>query len=95
MASYGQRTVPKLLHILVRTLLGFSRNSCMGMARIFKPHLDYWVHAVQAAKSECKEKFIFCFLYQFSLLEGCLAWQRSLLCIQLVGVAYSEVSMKA
>ena len=43
MLSYNLKTVPKLLRVLdlMRTLLGFSRNNCMGVACIAKPHLDY------------------------------------------------------
>ena len=35
------------------------------------------------------------FLYQLSLLKGHLVQQRTLLQIKLVGVAYSEVSIRA
>ena len=41
MANYGLRTVPKLLRILMRMLLGFSHNNFVGVARIYivRPHL--------------------------------------------------------
>ena len=50
-ASYGLKTVPKSFRILMHTLLGFSRNNCVGVARIVRPHLDYWMRVVQAATS--------------------------------------------
>ena len=53
-ASYSLKTFPKSLCILMRTLLGFSRNNCVGVARtvyIVRPHLDYWAGAVQAVMS--------------------------------------------
>ena len=49
--SYGLKTVPKLLHILMRTLLSFPHNNCVGVARKVWPHLDYWARAVKAARS--------------------------------------------
>ena len=49
--SYGLKTVSKPLHVLMRKLLGFSHNDCVGMAQIVRPHLDYRTRAVQAATS--------------------------------------------
>ena len=39
--SYGLKTVPRSLYILMCMLLGFSCINCMGGARIVRPHLDY------------------------------------------------------
>ena len=44
---------------------------------------------------EALEKFVNHFPYLLSLLEGLLVQQRTLLRIQLVGVAYLEVSTRA
>ena len=41
----------------------------------------------------CKEKLTYRLLYQHSLLESCLVQQRMPLCISLVGVVSSEVSI--
>ena len=62
--SYGFKTVLKSLHVLMRicTHLGFSRNDCVGVARIVTLHLD-------------NEKFVHRFLYQLSQLEGRLVQQ--------------------
>ena len=49
--SSGLKTVPKTLRVLMRTLFSFSCNNCVGQACIVWPHLDYWMHAVQAATS--------------------------------------------
>ena len=51
MVSYGLKTGPKSIHVFTRTLLEFSHNNCVGVARIFRPHLDYWERAVQPATS--------------------------------------------
>ena len=56
MSSYGLKTVPKLLCVLMHMLLGFSRNDCVGMACM--PHLDYRASAVQAARSIGRSSFI-------------------------------------
>ena len=40
-ASYGLKTISETLHILVRTLLGFSDNNCVSMASIVRSHLEY------------------------------------------------------
>ena len=40
LASYGLRTVSNMLRVLLRTLPSFSRNNCVGMARMVRPHLD-------------------------------------------------------
>ena len=37
MASYGIKTDPKSLCILMHALLGFPRNNCVGPARIVRP----------------------------------------------------------
>ena len=59
--SYALKTLPKSLCVLMRTLLGFSRNNCVGMACIDRPHLDYWTHALLAARSVRRSSFIvFC-----------------------------------
>ena len=83
--SYSLKTVFTTLCILVLTLLGFSFNNCVVIAHIVRPHLDYSTHEVQDVTSlvqtVCNKKFIYCFLYQLSLLEGCLVQQRMLLCI--------------
>ena len=47
----AKKTVGKSLRILMRTLLGFSCNNCVGVVRIVRPHLDYWMRAVHAARS--------------------------------------------
>ena len=57
-ASYGLKTVPKSLHIVVRTLLGFSDKNCVGVAHTVRPHLDYWVRAVQAVRGVRRSSFI-------------------------------------
>ena len=57
-SSYGIKTVLKLLRVLMRTLIGFSCNNCVGVARIVTPHLDYRASAIQAARS-VKEKFVY------------------------------------
>ena len=38
--SYGLKTVSNTLRVLLRTLLSFSRDNCVGMARMVRPHLD-------------------------------------------------------
>ena len=40
LASYGLKIVSNTLRVLLRTLLSFSRNNCVGMARMVRPHLD-------------------------------------------------------
>ena len=40
LASYDTKTVSNTLRVIARTLLGFSRNDCMGVARIVRPHPD-------------------------------------------------------
>ena len=50
-SSYGPKTVPKSLRVLMRTLLGFSRNNCVGVARIVTPHLHYWTRARSVRRS--------------------------------------------
>ena len=40
LASYGLKTVSNTLRVLLRTLLSFSRNNCVGMAGMVRPHLD-------------------------------------------------------
>ena len=50
------------------TLLGLSRNNCVDMTRIVRPHLDYSVCTVQAATSllgklgVSKEMFLYIFV---------------------------------
>ena len=41
LASYGLKTVSNKLRVLLRTLLSFSRNNCVGTARMVRPHSDY------------------------------------------------------
>ena len=41
LASSGLKTVSNTLRVLLRTLLNFSWNNCMGMARMVRPHTDY------------------------------------------------------
>ena len=38
LASYGLKTVANTLHILLHTLLKFSRNNCVGVACMFRSH---------------------------------------------------------
>ena len=51
MGSYGPKTVTKTPRVLIRTLLGFSCNNYVGVARVVRPHLDYRTRAVEAANS--------------------------------------------
>ena len=46
-ASYNLKTVPTSLCVLMCTLLRFSLNNCVGVARKVRPHLDYWARAVR------------------------------------------------
>ena len=39
--NYGLKTVHELHRVLMHMLFGFSRNNCVGMADIVRPHLDY------------------------------------------------------
>ena len=78
--SYGLKTVPKSLRVLMRTLLSFSHNNCVSMAHKVRPHLDYWARAVQVLRS-VRRSFVDRFLYQLSQPEGHLVQQRTLLCI--------------
>ena len=67
--SYSLKTVPKSFCLLMCTLPNFSSNNCVGMACIVRPHLGYWVRAVQwavQAGRSCKEKFVCRFVYQLS-----------------------------
>ena len=50
LVSYGLKTVSNTLHVLLRTLLIFSRNNCVGMARMVRPHLDNWTRALHAGE---------------------------------------------
>ena len=50
LASYGLKTVSNTLRVLLRTLLSFSRNNCVGMARMVRPHLDNWTRALHAVE---------------------------------------------
>ena len=60
MAIYGLKTVPtcRSLRVLARILLGLSRNNCVGVVRIVRPHLDYGARALQAARSVRRSLFI-------------------------------------
>ena len=46
LASYGLKTVSNTLRVLLRMLVSFSHNNCVGMARIVRPHLDNWTRAL-------------------------------------------------
>ena len=50
LASYGLKTVSNTLRVLLRTLLSFSRNNCVGTARMVRPHLDNWTRALHAGE---------------------------------------------
>ena len=51
MSSYGFKTVPKSLRVLVSTLLGVSRDNCIGVARIVWPHTE----RVRSCEGVCYE----------------------------------------
>ena len=57
LASYSLKTVSNTLRVLVRTLLSFSRNNCVGMARMVRPHLDNWTHALHAGEITGSDEF--------------------------------------
>ena len=75
-SSYGLKTAPKSLCILMRTLLvGLSRNNCVGVARILTPHLGYWTHVVQAVWSVRRSLFIVFFINLVNLkAENAIAY---------------------
>ena len=50
LASYGLKTLSNTLRVLLRTLLSFSRNNCVGMAHMVRPHLDNWTRALHAGE---------------------------------------------
>ena len=41
LASYGLKTVSNTLHVLLRMLLSFSHNNCVGKACMVRPHPGY------------------------------------------------------
>ena len=57
LASYGLKTVSNTLRVLLRTLLSFSRNNCVGMARMVRPHPDYWTRALHAGEVTGSDEF--------------------------------------
>ena len=57
LASYGLKTVSNTLCVLLRTLLSFSRNNCVGMARMVRPHLDNWMRALHAGEVTGSDEF--------------------------------------
>ena len=57
LASYDLKTVSNMLRVLLRTLLSFSRNNCLGMARMVRPHLDNWTCALHAGEVTGSDEF--------------------------------------
>ena len=57
LASYGLKTVSNTLRVLLCTLLSFSRNNCVGMARMVRPHLDNWTRALHAGEVTGSDEF--------------------------------------
>ena len=57
LVSYGLKTVSNTLRVLLRTLLSFSRNNCVGMARMVRPHLDNWTRALHADEVTGSDEF--------------------------------------
>ena len=57
LASYSLKTVSNTLRVLLRTLLSFSRNDCVGMARMVRPHLDNWTRALHAGEVTGSDEF--------------------------------------
>ena len=55
--SYGLKTVSNMLCVLLRTLLSFSRNNCVGKARMVRPHPDYWTRALHAGEVTGSDEF--------------------------------------
>ena len=55
--SYGLKTVSNTLRVLLRTLLSFSRNNCVGMARMVRPHLDNSTRALNAGEVTGSDEF--------------------------------------
>ena len=63
LASYGLKTVSNTLRVLLRTLLSFSRNNCVGMAHMVWPHLDKWTRAL------CRRSYEFAKNYRHAYLS--------------------------
>ena len=59
--SYGLKTILKSLRVLVCTLLNFSFNYCVGVARKVRPHLEFWASTGKAARSVRRRFFSFFF----------------------------------
>ena len=55
--SYGLKTVSNKLRVLLRTLLSFSRNNCVGMARMVRPHVDNCMRALHAGEVTGSDEF--------------------------------------
>ena len=77
MSSYGLKPVPELLRVLMRMLLSF--HAIIVWVWHIKSGHTWTTEHVQYRLLECKEKFVYHFLYQLSKLEGHLVQQRLLL----------------
>ena len=55
--SYSLKTVSNTLRVLLRTLLSFSRNNCVGKARMVRPHLDNLTRALHAGEVTGSDEF--------------------------------------
>ena len=58
MASYGLKIVSNTLRVLLRTLLSFLCNNCVGMARMVRPHLDNCTRALHASEVTGSDEFV-------------------------------------
>ena len=57
LVSYGPKTVAHMLCSLLCTLLNFSHNNCVGMARMVRPHPDYWMRPLHAGEVTGSDEF--------------------------------------
>ena len=57
LVSYDLKPVINTLRVLLRTLLSFSGNNYVGMARMVRPHPDYWTCALHAGEVTGSDEF--------------------------------------
>ena len=65
LASYGLKTVSNTASklsqtrfaFLLRMLLSFSCNNCVGMARMVRPHPDYWTRVLHVGEVTGSDEF--------------------------------------